>query len=253
MDDVPDLQDRCEWPVLPSPFGEALREAVEFVLARFQAVGLVAAGTILAGTPDPHSDLDIHVIHTEAFRQRIQKRFRDVPAEIFVNPVASVLRYFQDELSDARPSTAHMFFTGFVVLDTDGVVGDLRRRAAEVLGGRSLTDESALVRSRYHAATLYEDAVDVVDRDAATANMVVARAVDMMIDHYFRMSGLFIPRSKELIQTVCRIRPDLGDLLRRFLLASDAHLRVELAGEIADLTIGVRGFFEWESAAAEVK
>ncbi len=68
--------------------------------------GIIVAGTHISGNPDPTSDLDIYVIHAHPQRQRIQKRFKGVPAEIFVNPPAAIRRYFAEEVR--RPSTAHM-------------------------------------------------------------------------------------------------------------------------------------------------
>ena len=84
------MMSQCKWPDLPEKYGKALREAVRFILNRFDVSGIVAAGTIIEGNPDLSSDLDVYVIHRKLFRQRIQKFFNDVPAEIFVNPPAAV-------------------------------------------------------------------------------------------------------------------------------------------------------------------
>src|SRR5690349_862702 len=77
---------RFTFPSLPGKYDQALRDAVAFVLERFQPVGIVAAGTIVRGAPDPSSDLDLWVIHLQPVRQRLQKFFQGVPAEIFENP-----------------------------------------------------------------------------------------------------------------------------------------------------------------------
>jgi predicted nucleotidyltransferase len=63
----------CNFPKLPDKYDRALREAVSFVLERFKPVGIIAAGTVVRGTPDATSDLDVWVIHMEPFRQRLQK------------------------------------------------------------------------------------------------------------------------------------------------------------------------------------
>src|SRR5688500_14526860 len=110
-------------PTLPSPYAEALREAVEYILARYDVLGLFACGTIVAGTPDANSDLDLFVIHGKPERQRVQKRFHGVATEIFVNPPKTVRRYFADEVT--RPSTAHMLANGLVLLDRHPIVEEL--------------------------------------------------------------------------------------------------------------------------------
>lgn len=84
----------CTWPDLSEPYSLALQQAVEFIAARFDPLGIIACGSILRGMPDPSSDLDMYVIHHRPLRQRIQKTFNSVPSEIFVNPPAEIERYF---------------------------------------------------------------------------------------------------------------------------------------------------------------
>src|SRR5436190_21778721 len=102
----------CNFPQLPDKYDRALREAVAFVLERFEPVGILAAGTIVRGTPDAASDLDVWVIHLEPVRQRLQKFFNGVPAEIFMNPTCVIQKYFVQHQGNARPISAHMMATG---------------------------------------------------------------------------------------------------------------------------------------------
>ena len=57
------------------------------------------------------------MIHRGSFRQRVQKFFSGVPAEIFVNPPSGIEKYFTEEHAVRRPLTAHMLATGFVVTE----------------------------------------------------------------------------------------------------------------------------------------
>ena len=59
---------------------------VEFILENYSVLGIIVSGTIIRGNQDLSSDLDIYVIQKEPFRQRLQKFFNHIPAEIFVNP-----------------------------------------------------------------------------------------------------------------------------------------------------------------------
>jgi predicted nucleotidyltransferase len=87
--------EKCKWPPLPEHYSAALRDAVEFILTRFHSVtGIVAAGTIIRGIPSPSSDLDVYVVQTDSFRQRIQRFSKEVPTEIFVNPPSMIRKYF---------------------------------------------------------------------------------------------------------------------------------------------------------------
>ena len=248
--------ERCVWPDLPEKYDCALREAVAYIIGRFDVVGIVAAGTIIAGKPDASSDLDLYVIHKQPFRQRIQKLFSRVPAEIFINPPGMVERYFAEEAAYGRPVTAHMLATGFVVLDLDPVVHKLRTRALEILaqpepatgritGGRY--EPKRLDAARYMPATIYEDAVDVAERDPATSQMLLSWAVLDMLRFVFVRAGMHQPRHKELISAVGEIDAVTAGLAGEFYETADLAARLDIAGRIADQTIGVRGFFEWES------
>jgi hypothetical protein len=227
-------------------YDRALREAVRFILQHFDVSGIIAAGTIVCGEPDPTSDLDIYVINREPFRQRVQRFFNGVPAEIFVNPPVTIRRYFVREQS-SRPMTAHMLATGFVVLSQDPVVEELRSEAAELLQKPPEATPLELDMARYMVACMVEDALDVVERDPATAQMLLSRAVSGMLGFCFKKAGQFLPRQKELLSALAEIDPETAQMAIEFFTAADLATRLHLAEQLADRTIGTRGFFEWET------
>ena len=247
------LLGQCQWPSLPPKFDQALREAVQFILSRFKPVGIIVAGTIVRGNPAPSSDLDIYVIHLEPFRQRVQKFFNGVPAEIFVNPPTAVKRYFVEEHAALRPITAHMLATGFVILNLDPIISDLRQQAVGWLAKSPEETSESLTFARYMAATMYEDALDVAEHDPATAQMLLSRAMVDMLHFCFRKAGQFYPRSKALLTMLNKIDPETAQLACPFFEQSDLTARLRLAEQIAERTIGVRGFFEWESIPDKVE
>ena len=237
----------CRWPALPPRFDAALREATAFVLDRFDAAGVIASGTIVRGNPDPSSDLDLYVVNRPAVRQRLQRFFGGVPSEIFVNPPVSIRRYFEEEHADGRPVTAHMLATGHVVLAADPIVETLRVEAREWLERVSAPGADEVTRARYGAASWFEDGMDVAEHDPATALLRLSAAIEKMLELQVRVHSGRVPRAKELLAAVRAISPELADQVRVFLLAPSPRDRIEAAGRIADLTLGVRGFFEWES------
>src|SRR5689334_9007826 len=93
----------------------ALEQALTFVRSRYAPWAIVATGTIIRGTPDLSSDIDLCVLHNDPFRQRVQRRFQGVPFEIFVNPEGAILEYLESEARAGRPVTAHMLATGVVL------------------------------------------------------------------------------------------------------------------------------------------
>ena len=242
---------KCHWPKLSDKYAVALHSAVEFILENYTVLGIIVSGTIIRGNPDPSSDLDIYVINAQPFRQRLQKFFHGVPAEIFVNPPKSVERYFEEEQADRRPLTAHMLATGFVVLDLDPVIGDLQSKAKRLLSQPPAAPQY-LTYQRYSSALLFEDAEDMVERDPEAAEMIVYRAVAEMLNFCFIKAGSFIPRQKSILEELARLDTIVAELARSFYRASTLGEKMELAGRIADQTIGNRGFFEWEMPPDEV-
>lgn len=244
--------DRCTWPPLASPYAEALREAVTFIVGEVEAVGIVATGTIVRGTPHESSDLDVFVIHDAPYRRRIQKFFHGVPTEIFINPATSVRRYFAEENRDGRPITAHMLATGSVVLNASPVVAELRSEAAEWLDKASPLPEGVVTRARYAAATRFEDGADVVADDPDTATMLMTQAVTAMLEHFCRVNDGCVPRAKELLATVAARDSELGRLAHTFFSTTSIAERLTAGRSIADRTVGACGFFEWDSGSEAV-
>ena len=149
-----DLLAQCRWPALSTTYDGALRDAVAFILARFEVRGIIVSGSIVRGNPHSGSDFDIMVLHAKDQRQRLQRFFRGIPAEIFLNPPQSIRGYFEEECKDGRPLTAHMWATGFVVLDRDPLVALLRQEATGMVATPTgavpfkLDDEALFQRRR---------------------------------------------------------------------------------------------------------
>lgn len=236
------------YPDLREPYATALREAVQFVLSQTQSAGIIAAGSILRGKPDASSDLDIYVVHQSNWRQRVQKWFNGVPCEIFINPPAMIENYFDEEQADARPMTAHMFATGFVMLNADPIIDVLILRARNLLAQPPRSNNLQLMMARYIAATQFEDAMDVAGRDIATANMILGKAVTSALAYFFLARNRMIPRDKDMLAELSALDPKTAAAAQQFSSSGQWQERVATAGVVMDRIIGARGFFEWESA-----
>jgi hypothetical protein len=236
-----------QYPDLPEPFAQGLREAVAYILQHFDVLGIIAAGSVVRGEGQPTSDLDIYVIQRTSERQMIQKWFAGVPAQLFVNPPAMIERYFQSEREEGNCSTAHMLTTGFVVVDRDPVIGQLRQKAREILSSPPLISDDYLTAQRYYIADQYENALDMKEADPAAAAMLLTQSVFRMLHFYFLRQRLYIPRDKDLLRRVSEHSAELGKLTREFFQTEQVERKLLLAGQIADLTIQVRGFFEWQT------
>ncbi|MCE7987498.1 MAG: hypothetical protein DYG89_40550 [Caldilinea sp. CFX5] len=183
--DAQQLINHCQWPNLTSSYLVALQAAIEYVLDRFPVLGIIASGSIIRGNPGPTSDFDLYVIHAQPQRQRLQRRFHGVPAEIFVNPPHTIRDYFADEHSEGRPCTAHMFVTGFPILVNDPVVTTLQEEAHTWLQKAPMVSEQKLLWQRYGIVDLLDNAKDLLDSDPECAARILHQAVDQMVDYSF--------------------------------------------------------------------
>lgn len=241
------LLDQCRWPDLTEPYATALREAVAFILSRFAVHGIIVSGSIVRGNANPSSDLDIMVLHAQPQRQRLQRFFQGVPAEIFVNPPQSIRGYFGEECADGRPATAQMWATGFVVLDQDPRVQQLRQEAATWLQKSPDPSPLTLTMKRYFSADAFENALDIADSDPAMASLLMHEAIFRMANNRFLLANRAIPRHKEILTKLKELDPQAGELVERFLLEPDLAHKFTLGKQVAQTLNGAIGFFEWET------
>jgi len=238
---------QCVWPNLPEPFSTALHEAVEHIFSEFTPVAIVATGTIIRGNAHANSDLDMYVVHLADYRRRIQRFFAGVATETFVNPPSAVRAYFRDEDQDGRRITAHMLATGVIVFRDGPTIDQLRAEAEEWLAKETVMSEAERISARYAIASRLEDALDVVETDEITGWMQLTDAVTAMLEYSCKAGRGWIPRRKELLASVASTQPEVARLAREFFRSDTAAHGAELASQIADRTIGARGFFEWDS------
>lgn len=226
----------------------ALRAAVAFCETHTAPIGIVAGGSIVRGQGDAHSDLDIYALHDAPWRQRVQRIFEGVPCEIFINNAAHIAGYFESENRAARPITAHLLTTGQVVRGADDPrMRALLEQARDWLDRPPAIDPRAIEQERYMIACVFEDAIDIAERDPATAALFLGHAVPEALFHAFKTRGRHVPRIKETLAALPDLDPALAAAVRTFYSDAPWPARLAAALHIADLALGTRGFFEWQS------
>ncbi len=240
------------FPPLPAPYDEALRAAVAEVMDVYDPFGIIAAGSVLRGQGGPSSDIDLYVLHAAPYRQRLQRRYAGVPFEIFINPPQQVRRYFEEEHVAARPITAHMFTTGFVILDRDPAVQELRSEAAEWLVKPPTPGDDALLWRRYSIADELDNAGDVLADDPACASLILHAAVNKLVEYAFLARNRHLPRQKELLTALDALDAKAGALARAFYAAIGAADQLAAATALAVHVTGATTFFTWDSAQLPV-
>lgn len=243
------MSDSAHLQQLQEPYAQALAEAVAYLRARYEIQAIVASGSIVRGNPDAGSDLDIVALHGAPFRQRLQRYFNGVPAELFVNSPEWVRRAFETERQRGRPSLAHMLATGLVVFDPEGVVAAFQAEAAALLAAGPNLSADELVMLRYGAATVFEDAVDLAGRDSALCRLALHRAVEEALRYRYLAANRWQPRFKELLNDLGELDPALPGLAAAFFTAYELGQQLRAAELLVAACVGETGFFEWESAS----
>jgi hypothetical protein len=245
--------DSIIWPDLNIHYLDALKDGTEWIITTFKPIGIIAAGTIIRGIPDKNSDFDIFVIHENCFRQRIQKLFKSVPFEIFVNPPSSIIKNLKNEYESQRQCTAHMLATGYVLINKVDIVNELISNATINLEKQPEYDEGQANVLRYKAAVLLEDAIDIKDKDTGMANIFISDTVQAILDWFYYKERIFVPRQKELLVNTDKMNHEIGECARKVMESTQIEDKIDHLKRLADLTIKTYGFFEWESEREEVK
>ena len=226
------------------PVDRAVTELLAYVRATYAPRGIVVAGSIVRGEGGPNSDLDVFVIHDEAWRIREQRRFAGVPAELFVNPPAQIRRYFVSEHQRGRPSTAHMFATGEPIAPVDPIVDELVAEARDWLARPIEVSPAQLEALRYGAVDALDDARDIIDRDPATARLILADVVRQIVEIAFWGARRFQPGRKRTVAALATVDPAAAALVGRWASAGDAEV-LGIVESLARHVLGVDTFFAW--------
>lgn len=235
-------------PDLPGVYAQALAECANGVLARYDVVAILATGTIIRGAPDPRSDLDVYVLHRGNFTQRLQEWHCGVPCEIFLDPPSRITKLFESDLAGRMSPTANMFATGKAVYDPECVLPLLQELAQSILPllpGPAF--ELSAIKTKYFAATLFEDAMDLVERDAANGSMLLGMAVWELMKCRVWIEPGWWPRAKDLPDRFKELDPEGSRLAVLATSMPTLPERVEAARQLCVHVTGGEGFFEWAS------
>jgi len=240
-------------PSLSEPYSSALASCIEGLFAHYDVVAIVATGTVVRGEGDARSDIDLHVLHAGAFRERVQTRYGGVPFEIFVNHPNRVRGYFEEDVKDRRPLAPHMFATGVIVFDSAGIAEELANEAKAILANRpSAPTDTECIALKYSAATEFEDVDDLADRDPAGADFLLGSAVRRLAECRVAIEPGWLPRAKDLLSRLRELDPESASLALESTGDNSFSERLDAARKLCRRVTGYEGFFEWKSPREEI-
>jgi hypothetical protein len=188
-----------------------IEQLIDYLQAEFgeDLLGVLATGSRIHSTPDPTSDLDAHVVIAPARRQRRNFVLDGVEIELFINPPFQIRRYMADE----RAIDPHMFTFGRAVYDPHGVIAELQAEARAIweAGPPPVT---AAWMPRYGTSDLLRDIEDIAASDEASANLLIARVVEQLIETHCRLSRRWPAKPKRRLAELAGWDARAADLAR---------------------------------------
>lgn len=227
----------------------ALEEAVEWINTNYQPIAIIATGSIIRGNGNANSDFDIFVIHNDTYRQRVQKFFNNVPCEIFINNIQHIQGYFEDELKSNKPVSANMLATGKVLMGADNNhISELIEQAKQYATRAIVLSNAQLNARKYTLVTFLEDATDVIDADTATAQLLLNRIVEQIIEYVFALHQQPLPRIKDRLKILHDIDANTAISISAYYGSKDVMEQYKLIYALVLRLTGHTSFYEWESS-----
>ena len=152
-------------------------------------IGVLVCGSFVTGSPSSRSDLDVHIILDESasYRQRGNKVVDGLLIEYFANPPRQIRSYFKEDYQHISPHSQTQFATGEILLDTTGVVAELKQEATNMLalafeGVEPKVDDIL----KYGIWDMLDDLLDLYENERAEFDFVYYSNLDSLISIYMR-------------------------------------------------------------------
>jgi hypothetical protein len=206
-------------------------------------IGVWLAGSLARGEGDANSDLDLSVLVDTGHRRRLSRRFNGVPTEFFLNPPHRARRYFEEDRQLGRRPSLDMMAHGLILFDSRGECASIAEEARAAIALGPNVDPVVLETRRYLATDKLDNAIDVAERDPATARILASMGIHEAMILSFLQDGRWAPRDKDLLPGLRTLTPEAAALIDEFHDTGD----LEAAANAVEALVGVRTFYEWET------
>ena len=163
-------------------------------------LGVLTAGSRLRGEGDAHSDIDLVVLIGQPRRQRRNIVVDGVEVEMFLNPLARMRQYLEEDRACGRGLMQHMLSTGQIIYDAQGSLADLQRvAAAEWAAGPPPLSQAQQWQTRYAHADSLRDIADVLVLDPDRAAYLLGALLPRVVDDHYRIQRHWCWKPKRVL------------------------------------------------------
>lgn len=217
----------------------AQEQAINYILKNYpNTIAIIVSGSIVRNKGDKNSDLDIYVIHSDSFRQRLTKYFNGVPCDLLINNLNHIEKYFQQEYKKNRPVTADIIATGHLVYGKENqeVINLIAKAKKETSVALTLTTEASKLK-QVELLIILEDIDDVIKNDPTLANYLIYTLILKIIEFAFIKSEIPLSRIKNRLDTLNNNNKEIGSLVTKFFKTEDVEIKFALCKTLIELLV----------------
>jgi len=171
----------------------AWRDKLDCFLSDFEhaedIVGVLVCGSYITGHPSSHSDLDVHLVLDDRvnYRERGNKIVDGLLIEYFANPPRQILAYFDGDLEDRSLMSQTQFATGEILLDTDGIVLQLKQTALAMMDAYYKNETASMPKmTKYGLWNMLDDLQDAYENNRPDFDFLYFNLLNMAVSDYLR-------------------------------------------------------------------
>jgi len=154
-------------------------------------IGILVCGSYVTGGITKHSDLDVHIILSNAvtYRERGNKIIDGLLIEYFANPPHQILQYFNEDFADKTLMSQVQFATGEILIDKTGDVAKLKERANSMIAEFYKQDVPGVLHelSKYFLWDALDDLQDAYETNRADFDLMYFTSLDKLLITYMRV------------------------------------------------------------------
>ena len=162
--------------------------------------GAVLCGSYASGNQTPESDIDVHIVMSDAceFRERGNVFIDGMLVEYFVNPVFKIEETMERDFKDYGGATANMYGYGKILYDRTGQVARLQQLALSYLDkGFAPLTEYQLKNDLYHIWDDMDEFLSAVKQGLST-HILYGQLVSHLVNLYMKHQGIGLQSMSKL-------------------------------------------------------